>query len=265
MKNLGARSSIILGLGAAALMLTSIACGSSGGTTGTGGSAGGATGAAGSSAAGATGAAGATAGSTGAAGKTAILDYTFDDPTKMTQGWSIQTYVDSTGLNLGAKAADAGVPDGGTYPMAVQADGVGVGGTGALKVTAHFDTFSQYVEILLGFSPPKDLTGAIMHAQVNVIPPTGATSFLGGAFIYAKSGQQYVYSNSMGAGLTAGAFTTLSFDFDTATAAAGQSGTFMPSMIQEIGIHIYADSPFDGGTFTSGEYTFYIDNVVASK
>jgi hypothetical protein len=69
----------------------------------------------------------------------------------------------------------------------------------------------------------------------------------------------------MGTSLTAGAFTTLSFDFDTATAAAGQSGTFMASMIQEIGIHIYADSPFDGGTFASGEYTFYIDNVVASK
>src|SRR5215467_2515915 len=168
-----------------------------------------------------------------------LLDYTFDDATKGTQGFQIQTYVDSTGLNLGAKAADAGVPDGGTYPTAVQADGVGQGtpASGALKVTAHFDTFSQYVEILLGFSPPKDLTGAIMHAQVNVIPPTGATSFLGGAFIYAKSGQQYVYSNSTGTGLSAGAFTTLSFDFDTASAAAGQTGTFMPSMIQEIGIN----------------------------
>jgi hypothetical protein len=252
-----------LGLGAAALMLTSIACGSSGGSTGTGGSAG--SGAV-TGGAGTTGAAGsASAGSTGAAGKTAILDYTFDDATKGTQGFAIQTYVDSTGLNLGAKAADAGTPDGGTYPTIMQVDGKGVAASGALQVTAHFDTFSQYVEVLLGFSPPKDLSGSIMHAQVNVIPPTGATSFLGGAFIYAKSGQQYVYSNSMGTGLTAGAFTTLSFDFDTATAAAGQSGTFMASMIQEVGIHIYADSPFDGGTFTSGEYTFYIDNVVASK
>jgi hypothetical protein len=262
MKNFGARSSIILGLGAAALMLTSIACGSSGGSTGTGGSAGSGTV---TGAAGTTGAAGSAAGSTGAAGKTTILDYTFDDSTKMTQGWAIQTYVDSTGLNLGARAADAGTPDGGTYPTIMQVDGKGVNASGALQVTAHFDTFSQYVEVLLGFSPPKDLTGAIMHAQVNVIPPTGATSFLGGAFIYAKSGQQYVYSNSTGTGLAAGAFTPLSFDFDTQSAAAGQTGTFMPSMIQEVGIHIYADSAFDGGTFTSGEYTFYIDNVVASK
>jgi hypothetical protein len=263
MKNLGARSSIILGLGAAALMLTSVACGSSGNSTGTGGSAG-------SAEAGSTGTAGAgtgAAGATGAAGKMLVLDYTFDDASKMTEGFQIQTYVDSTGLNLGAKAADAGVPDAGTYPTIGQVDSLGQGTppSGALKVTATFTTFNQYVEILLGFSPPKDLTGTVLHASVNVVPPSTATSFLGGAFIYAKSGQQYVYSNSTGTGLSTGVFTPLTFDFDTAAAASGQTGTFMPSMIQELGIHIYADSPFDGGTFASGEYTFYIDNVIASK
>jgi hypothetical protein len=251
MKNSGARSSIILGLGAAALMLTSIACGSSGGS-GTGGSGGGAGSAA--------------AGSTGAAGKTTLLSLTFDTPGDK-GGFQIQTYQDPTGLNLGARAADAGTPDGGSYPVAVQADGVGQGTppSGALKVTATFDSFSQYVEILLGFSPPKDLTGAVLHAAVDVVPPSTATSFLGGAFIYAKSGAMYVYSNSTGTSLATGAFTPLVFDFDTASAAAGQSGTFMPSMIQELGIHIYADSPFDGGTFAPGEYTFYIDNVIATK
>jgi hypothetical protein len=243
-----------LGLGAAALMLTSIACGSSG-NGGTGGSAG-------SSAAG-----GAAGGATGAAGKMLLLDYTFDDATKMTEGFQIQTYVDSTGLNLGAKAADAGVPDAGTYPTIGQVDGQGQGTppSGALKVTATFASFNQYVEVLLGFSPPKDLTGAVLRASVSVVPPTGATSFLGGAFIYAKAGAMYTYSNSTGTSLATGAFTPLTFDFDTATAAAGQTGTFMPSAIQEIGIHIYADSPFDGGTFAAGEYTFYIDNVIASK
>ncbi len=253
MKNSGARSSVILVLGAAALMLTSIACGSSG-NGGAGGSSGGAAG-------------NATAGATGAAGKMLLLNDTFDDPSKMTEGFSIQTYVDTTGLNLGARAADAGVPDAGTYPTIGQVDGLGQGTppSGALKVTATFTTFSQYVEVLLGFSPPKDMTGAVLHASVNVVPPSTATSFLGGAFIYAKSGQMYTYSNSTGAGLSTGVFTPLTFDFDTATAAPGQSGTFTPSMIQELGIHIYADSPFDGGTFASGEYTFYIDNVIASK
>ena len=269
MKNFGARSSFILGLGAAALMLTSIACGSSGGTTGTGGSAGAGptTGAAGAGATTGAAGSGSAAGSTGAAGKMIVLDDTFDDATKGTMGFQIQTYVDSTGNNLGAKAADAGVPDAGTYPTIGQMDGVGQGtpASGALKVTAHYDSFNQYVEVLLGFSPPKDFTGGILHASVEVVPPSTTTSFLGGAFIYAKSGQMYVYSNSSGQNLTAGAFTQLSFDFDTAAAAAGQTGTFMPSMIQELGIHIYADGPFDGGTFAPGEYTFYIDNVIATK
>ncbi|HEY6477626.1 MAG TPA: hypothetical protein VI456_13680, partial [Polyangia bacterium] len=116
---------------------------------------------------------------------------------------------------------------------------------------------------LLGFSPPKDMTGAVLHASVYVAAPPA--SFLGGAFIYAKSGQQYVYSNSTGTSLSTGVFTPLTFDFDTATAAPGATGTFMPSMIQEIGIHIYSDSPFDGGAFTTAEYTFDIDNVIATK
>ncbi|HEY4393744.1 MAG TPA: hypothetical protein VGP64_06760 [Polyangia bacterium] len=259
MKNFAARSSVILGLGAAALMLTSVACGSSGGSTGTGGSAGagattGAAGAAGS---------GAGAGSTGAAGKMVILDDTFDDATKGTQGFSIQAFVDPS--NLGSKAADAGVPDGGTYPTIGQDPDHGQAGSGALKVTATYTNFNQYVEVLLGFSPPKDMTGAVLHASVNVVPPSTSTSFLGGAFIYAKSGTQYIYSNSTGVSLTAGAFTPLTFDFDTATAAPNQPAPFMPSMIQEIGIHIYSDGPFDGGTFAPGEYTIYIDNVIASK
>jgi hypothetical protein len=247
MKNLGARSSVILGLGAAALMLTSIACGSSNGSTGTGGSAGSAAGGA---------AGGAAAGATGAAGKTTILSDTFDTA-MATGGFQIQNYVDPS--NLGSLAADAGVPDGGTYPTIMQVDSVGQGTppSGALQVKADFTDFSQYLEIRLGFSPPKDMTGAVLHASVNV-----TTSFLGGAFIYAKSGQNYVYSNPTGVSLSTGVFTSLTFDFDTATAA---SGTFMPSMIQEIGIHIYSDSPFDGGAFTSGEYTFYIDNVIATK
>jgi hypothetical protein len=266
MKNSGARSSVVLGLGAAALMLISIACGSTN-NTGAGGAGGEATGPSGS--AGATGAAGkatagtsGSAGATGAAGKMVLLDDTFDT-TGATGGFQIQNYVDPA--NLGSMAADAGTPDGGTYPTVSQADNQGQGTppSGALKVTATYTNFNQYVEVRLGFSPAKDMTGAVLHAAVNVVPPSGATSFLGGAFIYAKSGQAYVYSNSTGTGLSTGVFTPLTFDFDTATGANG--GTFMPSMIEEIGIHIYSDSPFDGGAFSSGEYTFYIDNVIATK
>jgi hypothetical protein len=247
MKNLGARSSTILGLGAAALLLTSVACSSSPETTGTGGAGGGSTGTGGS------------AGSTGAAGaKAPVLSYTFDT-SGSTQGFNLQTYVDTSAYkNLGALAADAGVPDGGTYPTLVQADGVGQGtpASGALKLTADFTDFQQYVEVKVGLSPPKDLSGTTLHAAVEV-----ASTFLGGAFIYAKAGGTYVYASSTGTGLTNGVFTPLSFNLDTAQGAGGAA--FDPTMVQELGVHIYSDGQFDGGTFTPAEYTFYIDNVIA--
>ena len=252
MKNLGARSSIIVGLGAAALMLTSIACGSSSATTGTGGSGG-------ESATGGTAGGGAKGGAGGAA-KPIVVQYTFDTSGSK-QGFTIQNYIDTSQYkNLGALAADAGVPDGGTYPAAVQMDGVGQGtpATGALKVTADFTDFQQYVEVKVALSPPKDLSGTKLHASIQV-----TSSFYGGAFIYAKSGSTYVSSNANGTGLTSvGTYTPLVLDLNTATS----SGTtpFDPTTIEEIDIHIYSNGATDGGTFPMpGEYTFYIDNVYA--
>src|SRR5579871_5422644 len=246
MKNSGARTSVIMGLGAAALLLTSVACSSSADTTGAAGSSGG----------GSTGTAGSSGGAGGA--KAPALSYTFDTAGS-TQGFNIQTYIDTSAYkNLGALAADAGAPTDGSYPMLVQADGVGQGtpASGALQLTAKFTDFQQYVEVKVGLSPPKDLSGTTLHAAVEV-----ASTFLGGAFIYAKAGGTYVYASSTGTGLTNGVFTPLSFNLDTAQGAGGAA--FDPTMVQELGIHIYSDGAFDGGTFTPAEYTFYIDNVVA--
>ena len=71
-------------------------------------------------------------------------------------------------------------------------------------------------------------------------------------------------ANSTGTSLTNGAFTQLIFPFDTAVATTSGE-TFDATVIQEIGIHIYADMmPADGGmAFASGTYTFTIDNVIA--
>ncbi len=244
MKNSGARSSTIVGLGAVALILASVACSSSADTTGTGGAGGNSTGTGGS------------AGSTGTAGaKAPVLSYTFDNGT--TQGFNIQTYVDTGSYkNLGALAADAAVSA--DYPTLVQADGVGQGtpASGALQLTAKFTDFQQYVEIKLGLSPPANLSGTTLHAAVEV-----SSTFLGGAFLYAKAGGTYVYASSTGTGLTNGVFTPLSFNLDTAQGAGGAA--FDPTMVQEIGVHIYSDGQFDGGTFTPAAYTFYIDNVIA--
>jgi hypothetical protein len=289
MKKLGARSSIIVGLGAAAFMLSSIACGSGGGTSGTGGStatggaagkatggaagsatggAGGATGGAGGATGGGAGATAATGGAGGAAGgggaagaagaRAPVVSYTFDT-SGSTQGFILQTYVDPGAYkDLGALAADAGVPDGGTYPTISQAAGQGQGtpASGALQVTAHFTDYQQYVEVLTPLSA-ADLSSVTLHAAVEV-----TTSFDGGAFLYAKSGGSYVYASAVGVPLVSGAFTDLEFDVGSAVAAtSGQ--TFDPTAIEEIGIHIYSNAMPDGGTFAAGEYTFYIDNVVS--
>jgi hypothetical protein len=247
MKNLGARSSIIVGLGAAALMLASIGCSSS-----SNGTDGGATG-------GSTGTGGSAAGGAGGGTKPAVVSFTFDT-TNSTQGFNLQNYVDTSAYkNLGALAADAGVPTDGSYPTIGQADGFGQGSpaTGALKVVANFTDYQQYVEVKVAESPPKDLTGTKLHAAINV-----TTSFYGGAFLYAKSGGMYVYASSIGSALTNGVFTSFVFDVGNATSAtAGQ--TFDPTTIEELGVHIYSDGKPDGGTFASGPYTFYIDNVVA--
>jgi hypothetical protein len=202
--------------------------------------------------------AGGSAGAGGAAGaKSLLFDFTFDQPGD-TQGFTLQTFVDpGPAKNLGAKAADAGVPIG--YPTLLQVAGAGQGvpASGALEVTANFTDWQQYLEVRVLFSPPLNLSGAIVHAAVKVNAP-----FLGGAFLYAKSGVSYVYANSIGTALSSGVFTPLAFDLDT---AVGVGGTFDPRVIEEVGIHIYSDGAFDGGAPSTGKFTFDIDNVIATN
>ena len=96
MKNLGTRSSILVGLCGAALMITSIGCGSSS-TPGTDASGNGGTSAGGSSGGGGTGGQAAPA-----------LSYTFGSSV---QGWSINVYHDTgTSTNIGWELSpDAGI------------------------------------------------------------------------------------------------------------------------------------------------------------
>ena len=255
MKNSGARSSVIVGLGAAALMLTSIACGSSSSDHRNRRVSG-----AGRAAAPARAAPPRRGRRRAARARSRHAAHrTRSETASSTEGFAIQNFVDPANLNSARWRPTRGFLNGGTYPTLGQMDGVGQGDAphpGALVVTADFTDFNQYVELRLGVSPAKDLSGASLHAAVDV-----TKSFLGGAFVYAKSGPTYVYASSTGVGLTDGTFTELTMNMDTAVGANG--GMFDPTMIQEIGVHIYSDSPFDGGTFAAGTYTFYIDNVIA--
>jgi hypothetical protein len=232
--------------------------GSAGGSavTGTGGAAGGSAvtgtgGGAGSSQGGKSGSAG---GGGVAAPK---LDYTFDSST---DGFTLQTYVDTgTYKNLGALAADAGVPDGGTYPTLSFNSTAGSPSPGSLQVTADFTDYNQYVEVLLGLSS-VDLTGTTLTALVQVNP-----AFNGGAFLYVKTGPSYVYGSGSGVTLTGGSWVPLSLDLSAVAAAGGDAG-IVPAMVREIGIHIYSaglPAGADAGAFVGGTETFLIDSVIA--
>jgi hypothetical protein len=172
----------------------------------------------------------------------------------------LQTYVDpGTYKNLGALAADAGVPDGGSYPTLTFNSTAGSPSPGSLQVTADFTNYNQYVEALLGLSS-VDLTGTTLTALVQV-----TSAFNGGAFLYAKTGASYVYGSGSGVTLTPGSWVTLSLDLSATAAAEGDAG-FAPAMVKEIGIHIYsagAPTDADASAFAGGTDTFLIDQVVA--
>jgi hypothetical protein len=283
MKKFNSRSSILVGLGGAALMLAAIGCSSSsnggtggvGGTNAAGGSKGGAGGTsaaggskgggAGTSAAGGgggTSAAGGSGGSSAAgggagtsavdggdAGGTPALSYTFDSTL---QGFQLQTYVDpGTYKNVGALAADAAIPA--NYPTVTVNTTEGSPSPGSLQIVATFTDYQQYVEVLIPLAA-LNLTGKTVNAQVQA-----TTAFDGGAFIYVDSGGSYVFGGGSGVGLPAASWTSLSLDVDGVTTAS-----FDPTDIVQLGIHIYSDpAPTDGGAFPSGSYTFLIDTVQA--
>ena len=254
-------SSLIIFLCGSALALASFACGSSTSGNGSGG-------AGGRSSKGGNGGAG-TAGSSGGAGTAGLagssgglggdtdaavpgIAFTFDSSV---DGFKLQTYVDpGTYQNLGALAADAGVPNGGSYPTLTFNSTAGSPNPGSLQVTANFTHYNQYVEILLDLSPPADLTGLTLTALVQA-----TSSFNGGAFLYAKTGASYTYGSGSGTELTAGTWVPLSFDLSSAAVDGG----FAPTLVDEIGLHIYsAGTPPDAGAFAAGTVTFLVDQIV---
>jgi hypothetical protein len=252
MKMFNSRSTIFVGLGGAALMLAAFGCSSSSspGDGGTGGT----------SAEGGKGGASATGGSGGAAAL--ALSYTFDSSV---QGWSINTYHDLNSTNLGFDLApDAGIDA--SMPPTLTFDATDGNPTtptaGCLKLTATFTGYNQYIDIKVGISPPANLMGKKMHAQVQLASAMGGT-FPGGAILETDTTAAYSYGGSTGTSLTAGTWTPLVLDLDTVVAQSGQ--TYDDSMAIQVGIQFYSGSvPTEGGTtFGPIEATFLIDTVQA--
>lgn len=253
MKNLGTRSSILVGLCGAALMITNIGCGSSS-TPGSDASGNG-----GSSAGGSSG--GGTSGGGGAAAP--ALSYTFGSSV---QGWSINVYHDTGSTNIGWELSpDAGI-DAAMPPTLTwdSTDGDPAATVpGCLKLTTTFTGYNQYIDIKIGINPTLDLSGKTLRAKVQLASATGG-AFPGGAILEADTTQTYSYGGSGGVQLaTPGTWATVQLPLDTVTPQPGQ--TYDPKMVIQVGVQFYAGSPpTDGGT-TLGplEATFLIDTVEA--
>jgi hypothetical protein len=208
--------------------LVAAGCGSSGGGGGTGGAAGAGTGGRGGSGSGGTG-----TGAGGAdAGVAPAVNYTF---TTTTQGWVLNNF-EQTG-NLDAPSSLDGGIDGGVAPTLTFDSTTGNPSPGSLKVTATFTDYNQYIDPIINFSS-LDLTGKTLHAKVMLMSGT----WPGYAVIHASSTSTYIYDAKGYGGLTAGAWTDLAFDLNTATTTG-----WMASQVVQLGIQVGTGAPPDAG------------------
>lgn len=223
--------------------LAAAGCGSSSSGGGTGGAGTGGKGGSGSGGSGTGGKGGADAGST------PLINYTFDTST---QGWTLNNFEQAG--NLDAQGAlDGGMLDGGVVPTLALDSSVGNPSPGALKVTATFTDYNQYIDAIINLAS-MDLTGKTLHAKVMLMSGT----FPGYAVIHASSTSTYIYDAKGYVGLTAGTWTDLTFDLSTATATG-----WTPAQIVQVGIQVGSGSPPDAGVKLPATLpvVLYIDTV----
>jgi hypothetical protein len=247
MKRLDTRRLMVAGLfalGAAGVASPNAGCssGESGGGGGTGGG-------------------GGHVGHAGAAGAVApVINYTFDSDL---QTWALTTYVDSNYVNLGAATEpDSGVSlDGGTLPTVSFDDSAGQPDPGAMKVTASFTDFKQYVDVSVNIPAPKSLVNRVLHAKVELVSGT----FSGGVQLHVSSGltapNDYVYVGQFfsAAMFTAGSWTDIAIEPQQLTPFDGR--TFDPSQIVQVGLQFSTGDPAAGGVAPAGDVVFEVDTI----
>jgi hypothetical protein len=176
------------------------------------------------------------------------VDYTFDTGT---QGWRFSDFNGPPTTNLAVV-----VPPGSAPPaLAFDAAG-GDPSPGALKVTARFTDFDQYVDPIVAFPPPGiDLAGKTLRARVRVV--SGA--FVGAVQFHASSGPSFVYAGSFydASNFPLGTWVEVALDLGAVTEPG-----FDASQIVQIGAQIFSGFSGGGGTFTpAGDTVFEIDTV----
>jgi hypothetical protein len=176
-------------------------------------------------------------------------------------GAAAATDADTDARDTEAGDADGGAADGGgpiAPPPTLEWDGTdGSPDLGALKVTATFTNYRQYVDVIKQISPALDLTGRVLKAQVKLVSSTPA-SFPGGVQFHASAGPAYTYYGVAGLSFGApGAWSPIRLDLGTSSAS------FDPTMIVQLGVQVYAGDPPQGMTTLAAPITivFEIDTI----
>jgi hypothetical protein len=222
-----------------ALALSAIGCGSDpDGNTGNGGKGG----------SGAGGGGGTSTGTLGAIKGMALE--TFDTSAGM---FAINNYVDASGSNLGAMGAATAAATTAVWDAAE-----GSPSPGALKVTAPFTDWNQYVDVHAGSFMAGMLpswTGKKFHVRMKVASGfVTDTSLMGGAQPYVLTGSGYVFGSAWTNVPSGDAWHDFSVDLSTITTAG-----FDPTMVMIYGLQIASGQ----GNTTAAKpttATFYVDS-----
>lgn len=230
----------------------------SGGGTSSGGSSSGSPGSGGQSASGTPGSGGGPGSSTdggavvpadGGVGA-GSLAYTFDSSL---QGWGFNPYVPPPpGRNLAAAEA-------GALPTLAFDATSGNPAPGAMKLSATFTDYRQFVDVVLNPQPVLNLAGRTIHAKVRLSSGTLPSGV--GATLHVGTGASFAYGAGAYTTLVAGSWTDLTIDLTKVTSAM-----FDPSVVAQIGIQIYSGDPqADAGTFPGPvDFVIQIDSITDS-
>ncbi len=159
------------------------------------------------------------------------------------------------GFGLTANVADGAAPATLTWDSAV-----GSPHPGSLELTGTFNNFNQGMNVQVTVSPPADLTGKIIHAQV-MLDPADAQAFGGIEVQVHASSAGFVYAAGAELELSPGVWTDVTLDLGAPFyAAAG----FDPTQIVQVGVQVGTGTVPDGGVFAGPEnLTFHIDSIIA--
>jgi hypothetical protein len=169
------------------------------------------------------------------------------------EGWRLDDHADPALTNLGAAT-----PEPESVPTLVFTAADGDQSPGALRLTAAFTAFDQYVDAAVGLGAPGyDLAARTLQARVRLVsgalPP-------GGVRLLARTGAAYVAAS--GPALDAGALPVGTWVPLVLDLAAISEPDFDPSQVVQIAVRLSSGPASGGGVFQpTGETILEIDTV----